>query len=78
MKRKTENVSSRFYRGVTMPRKLRYQYLGFYTKFDHFLSKFKEQINMIGSYYIYLSDQRRPKRDHLKKNNLLKEAILIQ
>ena len=33
---------------------------------------------MIGTYYIYLSDQRRPKWDHLKKNNLLKEAILIQ
>ena len=47
MKRKTENENSRFYRGVTLPRKLRYQYLGSYTKIDHFLSKFKEQTRMI-------------------------------
>ena len=47
VKRKTENVNSRFFRGVTLPKKIRYQYLGPYTKFDHFLSKFKDQINMI-------------------------------
>ena len=57
MNRRIENVNSRFFGGVTLPGKLRYQYLGSYTKFDHFLSKIKEQINMIRSYYIYLNDQ---------------------
>ena len=57
MKRRTENVNSRFFGGITLPGKLRCQYLGSYTKFDHFLSKIKEQINMIRFYYIYFNDQ---------------------
>ena len=40
-----------------LPTILRYQYLGLYTKFDHFLSKFRDLIKMIGNYYIYYNDQ---------------------
>ena len=79
MKRRTENVNSRFFGGITLPGKLRCQYLGSYTKFDHFLSKIKEQINMIRSYYIYLNDQTLSlQKEIIWKNNLLKERIIKQ
>ena len=79
MKRKTENVNSCFFGGVTLHGKLRYQYLGSYTKFDLFLSKIKEQINMIRSYYIYLNDQTLSlQKEIIWKNNLLKERIIKQ
>ena len=32
-------------------------YLGLHEKFDYFLSKFKDQIKMTGSYYINFNDQ---------------------
>ena len=79
MKRRTENVNSRFFGGITLPGKLRCQYLGSYTKCDHFLSKIKEQINMIRSYYIYLNDQTLSlQKEIIWKNNLLKERIIKQ
>ena len=79
MKQRTENVNSRFLGGITLPVKLRYQYLGSYTKFDHFLPKIKEEINMIRSYYIYLNDQTLSlQKEIIWKNNLLKERIIKQ
>ena len=59
LKRKTNDTKCKLtlFCWEILPTKRRYQYLGLYTKFDHFLSKFKEQIKMIGNYYIYYNDQ---------------------
>ena len=39
------------------PTKIRYQYLRLHKKFDYFLSKFKVQIKVRWSHYIYFNDQ---------------------
>ena len=60
LKRKTNDTKCKLtlFCWEILTTKRRYQYLGLYTKFDHFLSKFKDQIKMIGNYYIYYNDQR--------------------
>ena len=40
-----------------LAKKIRYQHLGVHKKFGYFLSKFKDQIKMTGSYYMYFNDQ---------------------
>ena len=57
--------------------KLKYQYLGLYKKLDNFLLGFKDQIKIIGTYYIYFND----KTFYLQKkiiqiNNILLNALL--
>ena len=51
-----KKLNSRVFLWKILFQKHRYKDLGLYTKFDHFLSKFKEQIKMIGSYYIYFNN----------------------
>ena len=57
LKTMTKDVNSRFFCWNIKPTKIRYQYLMLHKKFDYFLSKFKVQIKVRWSHYIYFNDQ---------------------